>query len=253
MTTISSNSAVNFIATQVTNESSSQKPKYYDQNAAKLLESSLPTPNETTNEIDNLLLGENKDIQDFYCVTYIGYSGLGYDDPEGVKETMKSQLEGFLRDHPDKQIVVVCGGTSVGIGAVYDVVAENPTLRENIKCIGIVSECASKQDLVQSTEEFKVGIVHVPDPKQSWQTKLSDGDQEHQAMIYPAQKFGGEIIAFGAGGIGYDEINEAKDKGLKVTLLPSQPDNSKLQERLKKDKDFSKACPLLYHEFGLRL
>ncbi|MDF7662070.1 hypothetical protein PUG81_24120 [Erwiniaceae bacterium L1_54_6] len=253
MTITSPTSAANIPVTQSTYKPLPQEPIFYARNEAKISESRLPTPNETTNEIDDLLLTGNKDNKAPFCVTYIGYSGMSYDDIEGVKETVKSQLEGFLRDHPDEQIVVVCGGTSVGIGAVYDVVAENPALRKNIKCIGIVSECAPKQDLVQSTDQFKVGIVHVPDPKQSWQTKLSDGDQEHQAMIYPAQKFGGVIIAFGAGGIGYDEINEAKDKGLEIMLFPSQPDNSKLQDRLKKNSDFSKACPLLYHEFGLRL
>ncbi|WP_416414684.1 hypothetical protein [Pantoea sp. App145] len=251
MTTISLNPAVNILAPQITNNLSSQKQKYYAQNAAKLLESSLPSPNETTNEIDNLLLGENENIRDLYCVTFIGYSGQKYEDFAGVKETIKSKLEGCLRDNPDKQVVVACGGTSVGIGGVYDVVAGDAFLKNNIKCIGIVSELASEQDLFQDRDDFKVGIVRVPDPKQSWQTKLTDGDQEYQAMLYPAHKYGGEVMAFGAGGIGYEEVKEGINKGIETTMFPSQPDRTLLQEKINAGKKFADLCPLLHHEFGL--
>ncbi|MEG3129356.1 hypothetical protein SC171_10730 [Pantoea cypripedii] len=250
MTTLSLNPAVNIPSPGITNNLSSQKPKCYAQNAAKLLESRLPTPNETTNEIDNLLLGENEAIQDLYCVTFIGYSGQRYEDLAGVKETIKSTLEGCLRDNPDKQVVVVCGGTRVGIGGAYDVVAGDAFLKENIKCIGIVSELASEQDLVQDRDDFKVGIVRVPDPKQSWQTKLTDGDQEYQAMLYPAHKYGGEVMAFGAGGIGYEEVKEGINKGIETTIFPSQPDRTLLQEKINAGKKFSDLCPLLHHEFG---
>ncbi|ORM89783.1 hypothetical protein HA50_24595 [Pantoea cypripedii] len=165
---------------------------------------------------------------------------------------IKSQLEECVRDNPDKQVVVVCGGTSVGIGGVYDVVANDAYLKANIKCIGIVSELASEGDLVQNKDDFKVGIVRVPDPNQSWKTKFTDGDQDYQAMLYPAHKFGGEILAFGAGGIGYDEIKAAKDIGIKITVFPSKPHNDLLQAKLNKNNEFRDVCPLLYHEFGIK-
>ncbi|WP_313684378.1 hypothetical protein [Pantoea sp.] len=250
MTTISLNPAVNISVPQITNDLSSQKPKCYDQSAAKLLASSLPTPNETTNEIDNLLLGDNEGVQDIYCAIYIGYSGQSYEDFEGEMKKVKSTLEACVRDNQEKQIVVVCGGTSVGIGGVYDVVAGDAFLREHIKCIGIVSELASEEDLVQDRADFKVGIVRVPDPKKSWQTKLTDGDREYQAMLYPAHKYGGEVMAFGAGGIGYDEVKAAKEMGIKTTVFPSQPKSDLLEAKLKDGKEFRDVCPLLYHEFG---
>ncbi|MBP2200185.1 hypothetical protein [Pantoea cypripedii] len=252
MPIISPTSAVNSLATNSTNELQSPEPKHYPKNEGRLSESRLPTPNKTTDEIDSLLLGEDKGAKPLHCVTLIGYSGMSYEDFDGEMGRIKSQLEECVRDNPDKQVVVVCGGTSVGIGGVYDVVANDAYLKANIKCIGIVSELASEGDLVQNKDDFKVGIVRVPDPNQSWKTKFTDGDQDYQAMLYPAHKFGGEILAFGAGGIGYDEIKAAKDIGIKITVFPSKPHNDLLQAKLNKNNEFRDVCPLLYHEFGIK-
>nr|WP_310616441.1 hypothetical protein [Pantoea cypripedii] len=252
MPTISSSSPVNPLVTYSTNELPSPEPKHYPKNEARLSESRLPTPNETTNEIDKLLLGEDKGAKPLHCVTFIGYSGQKYADFDGEMKKVKSTLEASVRDNPDKQVVVVCGGTSVGIGGVYDVVANDAYLKANIKCIGIVSELASEGDLVQNKDDFKVGIVRVPDPNQSWQTKLIDGDQQHQAMLYPAQKYGGHVFAFGAGGVGYAEVKDAIDIGIETTIHPSQPNRDLLESKLKDGKKFSDLCPLLYHEFGLK-
>lgn len=252
MTIISSGSTVNTLATQIRNDLSSQEPKCYARNEAKLSQSRLPTPNAITKEIDNLLLGEGEGSKEIYCVTFIGYSGLGYDDPEALKATMKSELERCMREHPDKQIVVVCGGTSVGIGAVYDVVADDATLRQNIKCIGIVSELASEEDLVKDKQDFKVGIVRVPDPDKSWQTKWTEGDKKYQAMNYPAYEYGGEILGFGAGGVGHEEVEDAKEIGIEIKLFPSKPNAKRLEDKIKDGKEYRDICPLLYHEFGFR-
>jgi len=247
MTTISSNSTVNISVTQNTNELSSQKPKCYSQSAAIMLESNLPAPDKTTNEIDNLLLGESEGIQDFHCITFIGYSGLAYKDPERLRGTLKSELERCLLDNPDKQIVAVCGGTSTGIGIIYELVAEDASLKEKIRCMGIVSECASENDLAHGD----VNIVRVPDPTNSWQTKKADGDHEYQYMLYPAHKYGGEVMAFGGGSIGYEEVKEAIKTGIETKIFPFEPDIARLQEKLNAGKQYSDLCPLIHHEFGV--
>jgi hypothetical protein len=247
MTTISSNSAVNISVTHNANELSSQKPKCYSQSAAEMLKSNLPAADKTMREIDNLLLGNSEDIQDFHCITFIGYSGLGYKDPEGLRGTLKSELERCLLDNPDKQIVAVCGGTSAGIGVIYKLVAEDASLKEKIKCIGIVSECAPENDLVDGD----VDIVRVPDPTNSWQTKKTDGDHEYQYMLYLAHKYGGEVMAFGGGSIGYEEVKEAIKTGIETKIYPFEPDSARLQEKLNAGKQYSDLCPLLYHEFGV--
>lgn len=223
----------------------SENSKVYIHDPAAMSAVSLPNADSVTNKIDDILRLQNRSTQPFYCVTFIGYSGLGYHDPEGLNKALKSELEKCQSEHPDTHMIIVCGGTLSGIGAVYNVVNENASLKEQIKCIGIVSECAPESELAQDN----VSIIRVPDPNNTWQTKKNDGDMEYQYMLYPAHKYGGEVIAFGAGQIGYEEITEAKKIGIKTTLFPSEPDKNNLQQKMNAGKQYSDLCPLNYYEF----
>ena len=245
---IHSNSSRNISVTENINKSFTKKAIIYSQNVTKIFESDLPKEDEITNEIDNYLSGKNADNQNFHCIVFIGYSGLGYKDPKKLKNTIKTEIDRCILDNPDKQVVVVCGGTRAGIGIVYDLVAEAPSYRERIKCMGIVSECVSEHDLIQGD----VKIILVPDPKKTWQTINFDGDTEYQYMLYPVHKYGGEVIAFGGGGIGYKEINEAKKIGIETKLFPFEPDSFELKSKLTASKKYSDLCPIMYHEFGIK-
>ena len=221
-------------------------PKISEENTVKIWKSELPEINSTTRLIDDLVTGADIDIKNFYCVTFIGYSGLGYENPALLKERLSSLLNECLKKHPDKQIVVVCGGTRAGIGAVYSLVEENKTFRNRLKCIGIVSEEALKNggsDLALSKDK----IAFVPDPDGSWQTKSSSG---YPYMLYPAHKYGGEVISLGGGQIGYDEVKGAQDRGIKTRIFLFRPDHNELQKKLQAGKRFSDLCPVIYHEFG---
>ncbi|MGC7990663.1 hypothetical protein ACP3WT_23655 [Salmonella enterica] len=224
----------------------SMKSKVFNENTVKLWKSELPEIDSTTKRIDDLVTDSDVDIKNFYCVTFIGYSGLGYESPDLLKETLKSKLEQCLQEHPDKQIVVVCGGTGAGIGAVYSLVREDESLRDKVKCIGIVSDEALKgaeNELALSKDK----IAFVPDPDGSWQTKSSSG---YPYMLYPSHKYGGEVVSLGGGQIGYDEVKAAQKNGIKTSIFSFRPNYNELQKKLQAGKKFSDLCPVIYHEFG---
>ncbi|EAC0469615.1 hypothetical protein DRT92_21955 [Salmonella enterica subsp. enterica serovar Newport] len=224
----------------------SMKSKVFNENTVKLWKSELPEIDSTTKRIDDLVTDSDVDIKNFYCVTFIGYSGLGYESPDLLKETLKSKLEQCLHEHPDKQVVVVCGGTGAGIGAVYSLVREDEFLRDKVKCIGIVSDEALKgaeNELALSKDK----IAFVPDPDGSWQTKSSSG---YPYMLYPSHKYGGEVVSLGGGQIGYDEVKAAQKNGIKTSIFSFRPNYNELQKKLQAGKKFSDLCPVIYHEFG---
>ncbi|EPE4643766.1 hypothetical protein ACSI87_003342 [Salmonella enterica subsp. enterica serovar Brandenburg] len=224
----------------------SMKSKVFNENTVKLWKSELPEIDSTTKRIDDLVTDSDVAIKNFYCVTFIGYSGLGYESPDLLKETLKSKLEQCLQEHPDKQIVVVCGGTGAGIGAVYSLVREDESLRDKVKCIGIVSDEALKgaeNELALSKDK----IAFVPDPDGSWQTKSSSG---YPYMLYPSHKYGGEVVSLGGGQIGYDEVKAAQKNGIKTSIFSFRPNYNELQKKLQAGKEFSDLCPVIYHEFG---
>lgn len=166
----------------------------------------LPEIDSVTKRIDDLVTGLDIDIRDFYCVTFIGYSRLGYESPDLLKKTLKLKLQQCLQEHPGKQIIVVSGGTEVGIGAVYNLVREDELLRDNVKCIGIVSAESIKSEAYElALSKDKIAIVPALDG--SWQTKSPSG---YPYILYPAHKYGGEVVALGGGLISYEEANAAK-------------------------------------------
>lgn len=227
--------------TENTNELLTKNPITYSQCVTKIFKSNLPKEDQTTDEIDNYFSGKNVDNQNFHCITFIGYSGLGYKDQQKLKNTIKSEIDS--------------GGNRAGIGVVYDLVTENASYREKIKCMGIVSECAAESDLIQGD----VKTIQVPDPENTWQTISFDGDTEYQYMLYPAHKYGGEVMAFGGGGIGYKEVKEVKEAkeakkiGVEIKLFPFEPDSFELKNKLTTtSKKYSDLCPVMYHEFGIK-
>ncbi|MBP2170558.1 hypothetical protein J2125_003750 [Erwinia toletana] len=224
---------------------SSEYAKIYNENTSTILHRMLPASDPTTDKIDKLFVGDAEQHQGFHCITFLGYSGLGYKDLEKLKEALKSELDSCLAAHADKQIVLVCGGTSAGIGVVYDVVNEYASLKEKIKLIGIVSEVAPENDLAKND----VSIIRVPDPDNTWETKKVDGNNIHYYMLYPVLKYDGEVQVWGGGKIAYDEAEAAIKLGIKTTFFRFEPDSSALQKKLDAGKTYQELCPVIYHEF----
>ncbi|ENJ4210997.1 hypothetical protein AB1D78_004083 [Escherichia coli] len=220
--------------------------KVFNGNTAKLLRGKLPEIDSVTKRIDDLVTGFDIDIRDFYCVTFIGYSRLEYESPDLLKKTLKLKLEQCLQEHPGKQIIVVSGGTEVGIGAVYNLVREDELLRDNVKCIGIVSAESIKSEVYElALSKDKIAIVPALDG--SWQTKSPSG---YPYILYPAHKYGGEVVALGGGLISYEEANAAKKKGIKTSIFPFHSNNNELRKRLREGEKYSDLCSILYYEFG---
>lgn len=184
----------------------------------------LPPSDIITTKITNLLNAKGLDAKGFYCVTFVGYSSLGYKRHDLLKATLEYNIHQCLNEHRDKKIVIVCGGTCDGIGIVYKIVSANTLFRNAIVCIGIVSNEASffnENELALDKEQ----IIFVPDEKKEWQAKSPAG---YPYMLYPAHKYGGGIIALGGGG--YDELKTARQYGIKTTVFLFEPNQFALQK-----------------------
>ncbi len=67
-------------------------------------------------------------------------------------------------------------------------------------------------------------------------------------LLYPAHKYGGEVVALGGGLISYEEANAAK-KRIKTSIFPFHSNNNELRKRLR-EGGYSDLCSILYYEFG---
>lgn len=218
--------------------------KYYSENLKLISSNDFPEPDEQTLAIDNVIAENGKNA---YCLTFIGYSALGYAQPELLKKGLLTVLERSLEEHVDKKIVVVCGGTRVGIGIVYDLIQETEALKEKVSCLGIVSELA-KGDI----QNDDVNQVFIPDPHQCWKTVTTVNGEPYSYMLYPAHRYGGEVLAFGGGEIGAEEVRQAKKMGLKTTIFFLEPDRANLLSKLNAGIQWQKLCAVLYNE-GYRM
>lgn len=149
-----------------------------------------------------------------YPVVIGGYSGLGYADPKSVRQKVRSILEGLLLEH-GHNLLVVSGGTAVGIGLVYEVAKDL-----ELDTLGIVSELASRKAI----SGFCDNVFFVADPSGTWEVKSADGDSY---LVETARN--GQMFYFGGGKVASEEISEARSKGITVSVFSDfMPDSAKV-------------------------
>src|SRR5690554_4560285 len=76
-----------------------------------------------------------------FPIVFGGYSGLGYEKPEAVRDEAKKTLENLKVRYGDR-LMVVSGATSVGIGLVYEVASEL-----GLPTLGVVSDQVNPGDI----------------------------------------------------------------------------------------------------------
>ena len=140
-------------------------------------------------------------------LTFLGYSGAGYEDADA----MLAQADRVLgRLDVDKTIVNI-GATAAGIGAVYEKAKER-----GFKTAGIVSSQARDQEVPLA--ECVDYVFYVTD--RTWggydkeQRKLSPTSE---AMVTASD----ELVAIGGGDVARDELLEARRRGKKITFIPA--------------------------------
>jgi tetratricopeptide (TPR) repeat protein len=127
-------------------------------------------------------------------VTFMGFSGGGYEDPERVNGLVRDFLGGL-----DPGSVIVCSGaTEEGIGAVY------PIARSlGFATIGIVSSLAVSEHARLSDDAETIYVIEDTD----WGGRRGDGTLSPTSVATVGAS--DEIIAIGGGNIARDEIEAA--------------------------------------------
>lgn len=163
-------------------------------------------------------------IKKHYPVVIGGYSGLEYAEPKKVEETVRSILSSLHQKH-GKRLLIVSGGTHVGIGMVYKLAR-----KLGLPTLGIVSELASFEEISPDCD----AVLFVPDPDQSWDVKTSEGVS---LMVQAAKK--GEMHYFGGGQVAVREIKEAREQGIPVTIYTEfLPDPEKVRLKTEDESCF---------------
>jgi hypothetical protein len=139
-----------------------------------------------------------------HVVTFLGFSGAGYEDPAAVARLIERALSAF-----DPDSVTVCAGaTAEGIGVVYAIAR-----RRGFRTIGIVSSLAQKEGVAFATDVDTIYVI----ADESWGGLMSDGKLSpvSSAMVGAAD----EMIAIGGGDIARDEISAGKVAGKPVRYI----------------------------------
>ena len=152
-------------------------------------------------------------------VTFVGFSGNGYEEPTKVCNL----LADFLNDL-DRDLVVVCSGaTADGIGAVYPIAKMS-----RFTTIGIVSAVAEAEHARFSEAVDTIYIIN----DEEWGGRRGDGtlSPTSTAMVDAAN----EMIAIGGGEIARDEIEAAKAAGKPVRYEPADMNHAAALEKARR-------------------
>jgi hypothetical protein len=137
-------------------------------------------------------------------VTFVGFSGAGYEDAAAVERVIAKLLD----DLSATTVLICAGATPEGIGAVYPLAKTR-----GFTTIGIVSALAEKEGATFSQDVDTVFVI----ADDTWGGVNADGrlSQTSSAMVGAAD----EMIAVGGGEIARDEIAAAVATGKKVRYI----------------------------------
>ncbi len=166
-------------------------------------------------EIEKFYQDQQKEV-----VTFVGYSGAGYEDEQAMLETAKTVLTDF---NPQLTIVNI-GATIDGIGAVY----------EQAKQLGFVTTGIVSSQAKEYKAELSPCVDHVFYVQDdSWggflggTTELSDTST---AMVNNSDV----MIGIGGGQVAADELTMAKQSGKQILFFSADMNHQKARDKAKK-------------------
>jgi hypothetical protein len=150
-------------------------------------------------------------------LTFVGYSGAGYEDPAAMLEAAGRILD----RHPPARTLVNIGGTAEGIGAVYE-----QAKRKGFETMGIVSVLARKENLPLSPYVDRLFFVQ----DDTWGGRLPKSRKlsPTSAAIVGVSA---ELVGIGGGEVGRDELLAAKQAGKPVEFIPADLNHRKAIEK----------------------
>ena len=150
-------------------------------------------------------------------LTFLGYSGAGYEDQAG----MLKEAAGILAEFDPKGTIVNIGATAQGIGAVYDLAKQQGFLTS-----GIVSTQARKYKVALSPSVDLVFYVK----DSTWGGFLPGTERlspTSRAMVESSDL----IVAIGGGEVARDELLAAKRLGKQVKFIPADMNHRAAREK----------------------
>lgn len=150
-------------------------------------------------------------------LTFVGYSGAGYEDPAA----MLQQADAILAAEAPEATLINVGATAAGIGAVYEVAK-----RRGFTTLGIVSTLARDEGVVLSP--CVDHVFYVPD--NSWGGRLADGDalSPTSAAIVAVSR---AMVGIGGGDIARDEMLAARASGKPVRFFAADLNHARARAK----------------------
>ena len=168
-----------------------------------------------------------EDIMKFFAsqqprrvVTFLGYSGSGYEDPLAMLRAADAALD---RLDPNQTIINI-GATAQGVGAIYDLAK-----RKGFMTTGIVSTQAREQGVALASDVDHV--FYVEDPNWGGVVPGTRTLSPTSSMMVAVSD---EIIALGGGDAARDEYLEARRLGKRVTFVPCEMDHDVAKEKARR-------------------
>ena len=170
------------------------------------------TKESTPAEIIDFFKEQNKVV-----LTFIGFSGVSYEDPEAVLRLARSILEEF---DPDNTIVNI-GATKQGVGVVYQLAKDMGFITT-----GIVSVLARENNAEISPFVDHVFLVE----DDTW-----GGLNKETGKLSPTSSLmvstSDVIVGIGGGKIGGEEMGVAKQQGKTVRFFPADMNHRRAIEK----------------------
>lgn len=156
-------------------------------------------------------------------IVFGGFSGLGYENIDELKSTIKNRIEKDIEKYGKDNIAVVAGATGDGIGVCYEIAKSL-----NIATYGIVSEAGKEW----GADKYCDKTFFVPDPNGTWQVLNEKGS----SYMVDIANNNGSLVYYGGGEVAVSEIKEAKQRGIETEINTSFNPNP-IQVKKKKDKN----------------
>lgn len=158
--------------------------------------------------------------QDKTVVTFVGYSGAGYEN----EAAMRTVAEGVLEEFDPAETIVNIGATPDGIGAVYELAAQR-----GFPTSGIVSTQAREYGARLS--DCVDQVFYVED--ETWGGLIDDGQRlspTSEAMV----KVSDLLVGIGGGEVARDELLSARRDGRAVRFIPAEMSHSVARAKAKR-------------------
>ncbi|MBK8501020.1 MAG: hypothetical protein IPL46_01800 [Saprospiraceae bacterium] len=164
---------------------------------------------------DFVKINKNKKI-----LTFMGFSGSGYEREDFIVDTVTRLLEMY----DPQQYIINAGATTDGIGLVYGLAK-----KLGFTTTGVVSTQANEYQAEISSDADQVYLIK----DETWGGLIEGTDQ-----LSPTSRVMVEvsdiIYALGGGGVTRDEYIKAQEAGKEVHFIPAEMNHAKAIEKAKK-------------------